>query len=127
MKRRINAALMGTPSYMSPEQLEGVAVGGGSDQFALAVVVYELLTGEKPFVAENLAALHYFICKRPAKPPSELNSTLSETVNRVMERALAKLARRTLRFLQRVCGRVFRGSGRVPRLAAGDAEEGGRA
>ena len=84
-------ALMGTPSYMSPEQLEGVAVGGGSDQFALAVVVYELLTGEKPFAADNLAALHYFICKRPAKPPSELNPALSETVNRVMERALAKL------------------------------------
>ena len=84
-------ALMGTPSYMAPEQLEGVAVGGASDQFALAVVVYELLTGEKPFVAEHLAALHYFICKRPAKPPSEINPTLNETVNRVMERALAKL------------------------------------
>ncbi len=83
--------LMGTPSYMSPEQLEGVAVGGASDQFALAVVVYEVLTGEKPFVAEHLAALHYFICKRPAKPPGETNSTLNETVNRVMERALAKL------------------------------------
>jgi serine/threonine-protein kinase len=84
-------ALMGTPSYMSPEQLEGVSVGGASDQFALAVVVYELLTGEKPFAADNLAALHYFICKRPAKPPSELNPALSETVNRVVERALAKL------------------------------------
>jgi hypothetical protein len=84
-------ALMGTPSYMSPEQLEGVAVGGASDQFALAVVVYEVLTGEKPFAAEHLAALHYFICKRPARPPKDLNATLSETVNRVMERALAKL------------------------------------
>jgi serine/threonine protein kinase len=84
-------ALMGTPSYMSPEQLEGVAVGGPSDQFALAVVVYELLTGEKPFSAGNLAALHYFICKRPARPPKELNPLLSETVNRVMERALSKL------------------------------------
>jgi serine/threonine-protein kinase len=84
-------ALIGTPSYMSPEQLEGVAVGGASDQFALAVVVYELLTGEKPFAADNLAALHYFICKRPAKPPYEINPTLSETVNRVVERALAKL------------------------------------
>jgi serine/threonine-protein kinase len=84
-------ALMGTPSYMSPEQLEGVAVGGSSDQFALGVLVYELLTGEKPFAADNLAALHYFICKRPAKPPTELNPALSETVNRVVDRALAKL------------------------------------
>jgi tRNA A-37 threonylcarbamoyl transferase component Bud32 len=84
-------ALMGTPSYMSPEQLEGVAVGGASDQFALGVVVYELLTGEKPFAAENLAALHYLICKRPAKPVNELNPALNETVNRLMERALSKL------------------------------------
>jgi serine/threonine protein kinase len=84
-------AFMGTPSYMSPEQLEGVPVGGASDQFALGVVVYELLTGAKPFAAENLAALHYLICKRPAKPVNESNPTLSETVNRVMERVLAKL------------------------------------
>ena len=84
-------ALMGTPSYMSPEQLEGVPVGGASDQFAMGVVVYELLTGTKPFAAENLASLHYMICKRPAKPVQELNPTLNETVNRVMERALAKL------------------------------------
>ena len=84
-------ALMGTPSYMSPEQLEGVAVGGACDQFALGVVVYELLTGEKPFVAENLATLHYLICKRPAKPVNELNCKLSETANRVMERAMTKL------------------------------------
>ncbi len=84
-------AFMGTPSYMSPEQLEGVPVGGASDQFALGVVVYELLTGEKPFAAENLAALHYLICKRPAKPVNELNPALSETVNRVVDRALAKL------------------------------------
>jgi hypothetical protein len=83
--------LMGTPSYMSPEQLEGVSVGGASDQFALGVVVYELLTGMKPFAAENLAALHYLICKRPAKAVQELNPLLSETVNRVMEKALAKL------------------------------------
>ena len=84
-------ALMGTPSYMSPEQLEGVSVGGASDQFALGVVVYQLLTGEKPFTAENLASLHYLICKRPAKPVNEINPALNETVNRVMERALAKL------------------------------------
>jgi serine/threonine protein kinase len=84
-------AFIGTPSYMSPEQLEGVSVGGPSDQFALAVVVYELLTGEKPFVGDNLAALHYQICKRPPKPVNTVNSTLSETVNRVVEHALEKL------------------------------------
>jgi len=84
-------AFIGTPSYMSPEQLEGVAVGGASDQFALADVVYELLTGEKPFAAENLATLHYLICKRAAKPVNELNPALNETANRVMERAMAKL------------------------------------
>ncbi len=76
---------------MSPEQLEGIPVSGASDQFALGVVVYELLTGMKPFAAGNLASLHYLICKRPAQPVQELNPALSETVNRVMERVLAKL------------------------------------
>ena len=84
-------AFMGTPSYMSPEQLEGISVGGATDQFAIAVIVFELLTGEKPFAAESLAALHYQICKRPAKPVNEINPALSEAVNRVVERAMAKL------------------------------------
>src|SRR5215470_4955052 len=44
--------MLGTPSYMSPEQVEGTSIDGKADQFALAVIAYELLTGDKPFSAE---------------------------------------------------------------------------
>ncbi|MBV9406291.1 MAG: serine/threonine protein kinase, partial [Acidobacteriaceae bacterium] len=82
--------MIGTPNYMSPEQIQGSAVDGRSDQFSLAVVIYEVLTGEKPFTAESLPALFYLISKNEAKPVHEVNSTLSETVGKVLQRALAK-------------------------------------
>lgn len=82
--------MIGTPNYMSPEQIQGATVDGRSDQFSLAVVVYELLCGEKPFTAESLPALFYLICKQDPKPVDQANTTLSETVSKVLQRALAK-------------------------------------
>lgn len=82
--------MIGTPNYMSPEQIQGLMVDGRSDQFSLAVVVYELLTGEKPFHAESLPPLFYLICKQDSQPVQQLNPTLSETVGKVLSRALAK-------------------------------------
>lgn len=85
-----NGAVIGTPSYMAPEQIQGLTVGAKSDQFSLAVVVYEVLCGVKPFAAENLQALLYSICKQNPKPVEQANSLLTETVGMVMGRALAK-------------------------------------
>ena len=85
-----SGTMIGTPNYMSPEQIQGTLVDGRSDQFSLAVVVYELLCGEKPFSADNLPTLFYLICKQDPKPVEELNPALNETVNKVMRRALAK-------------------------------------
>src|SRR5579863_8782161 len=51
--------MMGTPSYMSPEQIQGQQISGKADQFSLAVIVYETFTGEKPFTAEYLPTLLY--------------------------------------------------------------------
>jgi serine/threonine protein kinase len=80
----------GTPNYMSPEQIQGLEVGPASDQFALGVVVYEFLAGEKPFRADSLPGLLYLICKQAPRPVQELNETLDETVNKVVSRALGK-------------------------------------
>ena len=55
--------MMGTPSYMSPEQVQGGAITGRADQFSLAVIAYEVLTGEKPFAAEYLPTLLYKIVR----------------------------------------------------------------
>lgn len=85
-----SGTMIGTPSYMSPEQIQGMNIDGGSDQFSLAVLLYELLCGQKPFSGETLPALFYSICKQESKPVHELNPALSPTVSKVLDRALSK-------------------------------------
>lgn len=80
----------GTPNYMSPEQIQGTTVAARSDQFSLGVVAYELLTGTKPFIGEDLAGLFYSICKQDPIPAQEVNSSLSEASGKVLQRALMK-------------------------------------
>jgi serine/threonine-protein kinase len=83
--------IMGTPSYMSPEQVQGVNVSGQTDQFALAVIAYEMLTGEKPFTAEYMPTLLYKIVREDPPPPHRLNRTISADVDQVIKKGLAKL------------------------------------
>src|SRR4029078_5710103 len=73
----VAGTMMGTPSYMSPEQVQGTTITGGADQFSLAVLVYEALTGEKPFAAEYMPTLLYKIVREDPLPPQRLNKTLS--------------------------------------------------
>ncbi len=82
--------ILGTPTYMAPEQIQGGAVSGRTDQFALAVIAYEILTGEKPFVAEHLTTLMFKIVREDFVPPHRLNSTLMPVVQSVMQKAMAK-------------------------------------
>jgi serine/threonine protein kinase len=83
--------LMGTPTYMSPEQIEGKTIDGRSDLFSLAVIAYEALTGEKPFMAEYIPTLLFKIVREDPPQPSRLNPTLAPEVDTVMNRAMAKL------------------------------------
>jgi serine/threonine-protein kinase len=89
-ERTQTGSITGTPSYISPEEIEGRSVNGRSDQFSLAVVVYELLCGEKPFTGETLPALMLAICTADPPSLSAANSALTATVEKVMIRALAK-------------------------------------
>src|SRR5206468_4219235 len=57
--------VMGTPSYMSPEQVAGKKVDGRSDLFSLTVALYELLTGDKPFKGEEIGTLVFAIANNP--------------------------------------------------------------
>ncbi len=82
--------VMGTPNYMSPEQVQGKTVDGKADQFALAVVAYEMLTGEKPFTGEQLTTVLYKIVSEDPPPVEHLNPTLGFAVSMVLTRALSK-------------------------------------
>ena len=82
--------ILGTPSYMSPEQVQGAEVSGRSDQFSLAVIAYEILTGEKPFQAEYLPTLLFKIVREEPIAPHRLNPTLAPVVEPVMRKAMAK-------------------------------------
>ncbi|HEY2842732.1 MAG TPA: serine/threonine-protein kinase [Bryobacteraceae bacterium] len=87
----LSGTMMGTPSYMSPEQVQSTAITGRADQFSLAVIVYEALTGEKPFVAEYMPTLLYKIVREDPLPPQRLNTTLDAQVETVLLKALAKV------------------------------------
>jgi serine/threonine protein kinase len=87
-----SGVMMGTPNYMSPEQVQGHSVDGRADQFSLAVIAYEILTGEKPFLAEQLPALLFRIVREDPVPPQRLNPTLGPQVDIVLRKALAKSA-----------------------------------
>ncbi len=85
-----NGTVIGTPSYMSPEQIQGTTVDGRSDQFSFGVLVYEALTGARPFRADDLPALFYAICKQDPQPPDQVNPNLSAAAAKVLQRALMK-------------------------------------
>jgi serine/threonine protein kinase len=80
----------GTPSYMSPEQIEGRPLDGAADQFSLAVLAYELLTGAKPFQADSLVALANVIVYAPRPSARAANPALPPAVDEVFYRALAR-------------------------------------
>jgi serine/threonine-protein kinase len=84
--------IMGTPTYMSPEQLAGRRVDGRSDIFSLGIVFYELLTGEKPFKGDSITALTYQIANEPHPSLREHNPDLPDCYLNIVDKALMKEA-----------------------------------
>lgn len=84
-------AILGTPRYMAPEQLKGAPLDGRTDQFAWGVMVYELLTGSRPWpdAADALQIAVAIVTEAP-RPPREVNADLPEEVERTILRALEK-------------------------------------
>jgi serine/threonine-protein kinase len=81
---------VGSPGFMSPEQLKGGTADGRSDLFALGVILYQLLTGRSPFEGESVSEVLYKISTQPPDPPSEAHADVSADFDPILERALAK-------------------------------------
>ena len=84
------AHVMGTPSYMSPEQVKGRAVDGRSDIFSLGVMLYEMVTGEKPFPGQNITTVIYKIVNEEPVPPKQVDPSIHAGISAVIMRSLAK-------------------------------------
>lgn len=84
-------SLLGTPYYMSPEQIRGVDIDGRSDLFSLAVVIYELLTGKRPFRGESISTVIYRITSEPPIAPDLTRfADAADPIKAFLGRALAK-------------------------------------
>jgi predicted Ser/Thr protein kinase len=81
---------LGTPSYMSPEQIAGGNVDSRSDLFSLGIILYSMLAGQKPFPGENATSVMFNITYKEPLPLTELNPELDPYFNHVIARALAK-------------------------------------
>ena len=86
----VQTASMGSPNYMSPEQIEGKQLNFQSDMYSLGVVIYELLTGQKPYTAPSLELLLKKIQSQDPTMPSKLRADLPKSIDAVVLRAIAK-------------------------------------
>jgi len=82
--------VLGTPSYMSPEQVKGKPLDGRSDIFSVGVILYEAVTGQKPFTGDNITTIIYKIVNEEPIPPRDLDLSVHPGLNKVITRALSK-------------------------------------
>jgi predicted Ser/Thr protein kinase len=87
----MTGSLLGTPSYMSPEQARGGDLDGRSDLFAVGCILYEMLAGQKAFRGESITALIFKIITEEPPAISSLDPTVPEDMIRIITRALSKL------------------------------------
>lgn len=82
--------VLGTPTYMSPEQFMGQTVDGRSDLFSAGVILYQFLTGEKPFIGSSITTIMHKVLKEEPINPSELNVQVPPAFDAVVKKAMAK-------------------------------------
>ncbi len=82
--------ILGTPSYMSPEQLAGKKVTGQSDLFSLGVMLFQMVVGQLPFKADSMTTLMYRIANKPHPAPDSINPDVPRCINVIINRAMAK-------------------------------------
>ena len=88
--KTMTGMILGSPKYMSPEQVSGKRADTRSDIFSLGVVIYEMLTGTSPFVADNIHGVMYQTMNFNPPAPKTLNPDLPDVLNFIIAKALAK-------------------------------------
>jgi serine/threonine protein kinase len=86
----MTGSLLGTPSYMSPEQARGAALDGRSDLFAVGAVLYEMLAGKKAFRGDSITGLIFKIITEEPPPIREFDPTFPDEIVRILAKSLAK-------------------------------------
>jgi len=82
--------ILGTPAYMSPEQVLGRPVQGSADIFSLGIIMYEMVSGDRPFKGENLSAIFHAITSYNPEPPHKLNPEVPKELSQLILKCLAK-------------------------------------
>ncbi|NIO40883.1 MAG: protein kinase, partial [Burkholderiales bacterium] len=88
--KTMTGMILGSPKYMSPEQVAGKRTDSRSDLFSLGIVIYEMLTGTSPFVADNIHGVMYQTLNFNPPAPKSLNADLPEVLNYIIAKILAK-------------------------------------
>ncbi len=83
--------ILGTPAYMSPEQVKGQSVDGRSDLFSLGIILYELGTGTRPFGGQNLAAVFNSIAQKKPLDPVKINPGIPKSLSQTIMKCLEKM------------------------------------
>jgi serine/threonine-protein kinase len=82
--------VLGTPNYMSPEQVRGRDLDGRSDLFSTGVILYEMVTGERPFTGQNVTTVIYKIIHEAVVPPRELDVSIHPGLSAIICKCLSK-------------------------------------
>ena len=130
MVKTQTGVMLGSPQYMSPEQITGLEVDHRADIFSLGLVLYEMLTGTRPFQGEDIPELMFRTANMPATPPSHLAPDLPSVVDYIVARALKKKpeeryasARDLAKDLRECLAEVAASKARPPARAQDDAVE----
>ncbi len=110
--------VLGSPKYMSPEQVMGKLTDQRSDIFSLGVMLYEMLTGHPPFMGENVNAIMYQTLNAIPQPPSSLNVAVPDMLNFIVAKALAKDVEHRYQNARDLANDLLACRGNMPRGAA---------